>query len=73
MNYETKRNLGLNIKIERMRKNYTQEKLAESLNISVSHISKIEQGITSPTAYLLFKISKILDVKMEDFFKGIKD
>ncbi len=73
MNYETKRNLGLNIKIERMRQNYTQEKLAESLNISVSHISKIEQGITSPTAYLLFKISKILDVKMEDFFKGIKD
>lgn len=73
MNYETKRNLGLNIKIERMRKNYTQEKLAESLNISVSHISKLEQGITSPTAYLLFKISKILDVKMEDFFKGIKD
>jgi putative transcriptional regulator len=71
MNYETKRTLGLNIKIERMRKDYTQEKLAEALNISVSHISKIEQGITSPTAYLLFRISKILNVQMEDFFKGI--
>jgi putative transcriptional regulator len=71
MNYETKRTLGLNIKIERMRKDYTQEKLAKALNISVSHISKIEQGITSPTAYLLFRISKILNVQMEDFFKGI--
>lgn len=73
MNYETKRTLGLNIKIERMRKDYTQEKLAEALNISVSHISKIEQGITSPTAYLLFRISKILNVQMEDFFNGITD
>jgi len=66
-----KRKIGLNIKSERVRKEYTQEKIAESINVSVSHISKIEQGITSPTAYLLYKISQLLEVPMEDFFKGI--
>lgn len=71
MDENTKQTLGLNIKLERMRKKYTQEKFAEILNISVSHISKIEQGLTSPTAYLLFKISKILNVPMEKFFIGI--
>jgi len=71
MDENIKHILGFNIKMERMRRKYTQEKLAESLNISVSHISKLEQGITSPTAYLLFKISKILNVQMEDFFNGI--
>lgn len=54
-----------------MRKKYTQEKIAELLNISVSHVSKLEQSLTSPTAYLLFKISKILKVPMENFFNGI--
>lgn len=72
MDENTKRTLGLNIKMERMRKKYTQEKFAELLNISVSHVSKIEQGLTSPTAYLLFKISNILNIQMEDFFNGIK-
>lgn len=72
MNENNKRTLGLNIKIERMRKKYTQEKIAELLDISVSHVSKLEQGLTSPTAYLLFKISKILNVPMENFFNGIE-
>ena len=71
MDKEIKRNIGLNIKFARMRKNYTQEKFAEILNISVSHISKMEQGITSPTAYLLYKMSKVLDVSMESFFNNL--
>lgn len=71
MDKNIKQTLGFNIKLERMRKKYTQEKFAEALNISVSHISKMEQGLTSPTAYLLFKISKILNVPMEEFFNGI--
>ncbi len=71
MDKEIKRNIGLNIKFARMRRNYTQEKFAEILNISVSHISKMEQGITSPTAYLLYKMSKVLDVSMESFFNNL--
>lgn len=64
--------LGLNIKAERVRKNITQEKFAERIDMSVSHISKIEQGLTSPSAIVLFKMAKILNIDMEDFFKDIQ-
>ena len=63
--------IGRNIKAERLRKDITQEKFAELINMSLSYVSKVEQGLTSPTALVLYKISRILEVKMEDFFKGI--
>ena len=71
MNKEHRRILGLNIKAERTRKNITQEYFAELIDISVSHASKIEQGLTSPTAFVLYKMSKILNIPMEEFFKEI--
>lgn len=63
--------IGRNIKAERLRKDITQEKFAELINMSLSYVSKIEQGLTSPTAMVLYKISCVLEVKMEDFFKGV--
>lgn len=71
MDKDYRRTLGLNIKLERLRKKLTQEQFAELANISLSHVSKIEQGLTSPTAYLLFKISKTLNIPMEEFFRDI--
>jgi len=64
--------LGRNIKAERVRKNITQEQFAELIDMSLSYVSKVEQGITSPTAYVLFKMSKTLNIPMEEFFKGIE-
>ena len=72
MRTDEKSLLGRNIKAERVRKNLTQEQFAELIDMSLSHISKIEQGLTSPTAIALYKMSKILGIKMEEFFKGIK-
>ena len=66
-----KRKLGRNIKVERIRKYLSQEQFAEMIDMSVSHVSKLEQGLTSPTALVLFKMSKVLDIPMEEFFKGI--
>lgn len=66
------RALGLNIKAERMRKAITQEYFAELIDVSVSHVSKIEQGLTSPTAFVLRKMAKVLNVSMEEFFKDIE-
>ena len=63
--------LGRNIKIERIRKDITQEKFAELVDISLSHASKIEQGLTSPTAFVLHKMARVLDIQMEEFFRGI--
>lgn len=64
--------LGRNIKAERIRKDITQEQFAELIDMSLSHVSKIEQGITSPTAIAMYKMSKALKIPMEDFFKGIE-
>ena len=63
--------LGRNIEIERIRKDITQERFAELIDMSVSYVSKVEQGLTSPTAIALFKMSYILKTPMEEFFKGI--
>ena len=71
MDYNSKRMLGKNIKIERIRKDVTQEQLAEFVDISLSHASKIEQGLTTPTAFVLYKMAKVLKVPMETFFQGI--
>ena len=64
--------LGRNIKVERIRKSMTQEKFAEMIDMSLSYISKLEQGLTSPTAIVLYKMAKVLDIPMEKFFDGIE-
>ena len=61
MKNDIKQKLGRNIKVERVRKYLSQEQFAEM----------IEQGLTSPTALVLFKMSKVLKISMEEFFKGI--
>ena len=71
MEKDEKRILGKNIKIERIRRDLTQEEFAELISMSISHISKIEQGLTSPTALVLYKMANVLKIQMEEFFKGI--
>lgn len=72
MNDDIKHKLGRNIKVERIRKYLSQEQFAEMIDMSVSYVSKLEQGLTSPTAIVLFKMSKVLNIPMEEFFKGIE-
>lgn len=72
MENENKHLFGRNIKAERVRKNITQEQFAEMIDMSLSYVSKLEQGLTTPTAFVLFKMSNILNIPMEEFFKGIK-
>ncbi len=68
---EVKHKLGSNIKIERIRNDITQEQLAERIDMSVSYVSKLEQGLTSPTAIALYKMSKVLNIPMEKFFEDV--
>ncbi|MBR6721845.1 helix-turn-helix transcriptional regulator [bacterium] len=63
--------IGRNIKAERLRKDFTQEVFAEMIDMSLSYVSKVEQGLTSPTAIVLYKMSKVLAIPMEEFFKGV--
>ena len=72
MKDKLKYKLGRNIKAERIRRDLTQEEFAENIDMSLSHVSKIEQGITSPTAIALFKMARVLNIPMEKFFDGLE-
>ncbi len=58
MDYFAQIELGLRIKSLRTEKGLTQEKLAESLGISVEYVGKIERGKRTPSLELVIAMSK---------------
>lgn len=62
---------GLKVKFERLKRNLTQEKLAEFAGISVNSVSMIERGITSPTLQTVKALSKAFDIPLEDLVKTV--
>lgn len=66
---ETKELLGLKIKELRKQKNYTQEHLAELLDLDFGYISKLEVGRNFPTIGTLEKIANALDVELYELFQ----
>lgn len=67
-----KKTLGLNIKAERNRKNWTQAELAEKSNLSPTSISLIETGSQTPSAFAIYNIARALEIDINELFKGIK-
>jgi len=65
---ELKTLIGLRIKELRKKSGVSQEKLAERSEISVNHLSNIEQGKENPTLDTFLRISSALDVKLHDLF-----
>ena len=65
----TKENLlkivGQNIKNIREEKNISQQQLAAACNFEKSNMSRIEAGRSNLTLYSLYKISNVLDVRVE--------
>lgn len=60
-----------NLKAERYRKGVTQAELAEAVDVSESSISLIERGIQSPSIFLVYDISKFLEIDINDLLKNI--
>jgi transcriptional regulator with XRE-family HTH domain len=60
--------LGQKIQILRKQQNVTQEALAELVNRSKNHISKIEHGTTNPPLSLIFDIAIALGVHPQKLF-----
>ena len=54
------RNLGINIKSERLRRDISQEKLAELAGIGRSTLTQIEAQTSSPTLDIVEKIASAL-------------
>lgn len=55
----------------RSNQNMTQADLAKKLEISKSYMCAIESGDRKPSGSLAFKISKMLDVSMEQFYENL--
>lgn len=57
--------IGSRIREIRLKKNMSQEKLAESANFSVTHVSHIETGSTKLSVMALIKIANALEVNAD--------
>ena len=70
---DTKRlkKLGINIKGERLRKNISQERLAELTNISRNSVSLIETGKINPTVLKVLDIANVLGTDLSALTKDI--
>lgn len=64
---EKLKKLGKNVKLERIRNDYSQEQLAELTGVSPRTISLIENGLQHPKFFLVVKIAEVLNVKLETF------
>lgn len=58
--------IGLKIKLERAKRNWSQEKLAEISDMSKTFIGDVERGKSSPTIETLAKIAKAFDIELHD-------
>jgi putative transcriptional regulator len=65
------KNLGINIKSERLRKNISQERLAELTNISRNSVSLIETGKINPTVLKVIDIAGVLGTDLNALTKDI--
>jgi len=58
--------LGIRIQAARKQQGYSQEKLAELLDMHRVSVGYIEQGKQSPKLSTLFQIAEILDISIKD-------
>lgn len=62
--------IGEVIRIARIRQNFTQEQLAEIVDVSVTHISNIETSRTKVGLCTLIRISNSLSIAADELFYG---
>lgn len=65
--------LGYRIKQCRKMRNLTQEKLAESINVSPHYIYEIEKGLKTMSLYTLADIATALDISTDYLLFGVYD
>ena len=56
------------LKVERAKKDLTQERLAELIGVSRQTINSIEKGKYIPSTLLALKLSKIFGISVNEFF-----
>ncbi len=66
--WEKYRYLGLNVAYYRKEKGYSQEKLAELVNISRTHMSRIETADCAVSLDVIFEICDALELSPSKLF-----
>ena len=64
---------GKNLKYYRFKKKYTQEKLAELIDVSPNYISQLEAGLHSADFGVIEKLAEKLDIEPFQFFLEPKE
>lgn len=57
---------GKNVKIERIKKDLTQEELAEIMTVSQNYIASIEGGKANMSLGKILELSKFLNIEIEN-------
>lgn len=65
-----KETFAKNLKTIRKQNKSTQEQLAELVNVAPRHLSFIETGRSFPSSDLIERLSNVLHVNLEEFFKA---
>ena len=60
--------VGIKIRIERMKRGFSQEKLAIELECDQGYLSRIETGKANPSAVYLKQIADSLDLDIRELF-----
>lgn len=60
---------GENVKAIRISKGFTQQYLADSLNVEISQISRLERGILNTSIINIKNIAVALEIDAGDLFK----
>ncbi len=71
MDKQRLKHLGLNIRVERTRRQLTQDQLAEKADTSRNTISLIERGKQNLSALILIDISKVLEIDINELIKSV--
>lgn len=65
--------IGNKIKYFRKNNGWTQEELGKKLNTSKGRISNFERGYRTPNQDMLFEMSEIFDISIDDLFPKINE
>lgn len=65
--------VGSRMRLRRVLKGYTQEKLGDVIGVTFQQVQKYERGTNRVSASRLYDIARVLGVEISFFFDGIDD
>ena len=66
---EILKQFGRNVKAERVRLGYSQERLAEKLSVNREYISRIERGIQNMSLAKITALANLLETNINDLLR----